>query len=489
MLALKEMETARQKRIFSSTTDHKVKFAQYLTPVEIARHMAKTTAEFWKSTDHATILDAGAGLGVLSCCLAGELLNQHHKLTVNLDAYELDKTILSDLDSAYRGLFLEGRFFFNIYNKDFITGNCFDIMCNLEKQYDIVIMNPPYKKINSDSAYRKSLHDIGIETVNTYSAFIAVAIKLLADDGVLTAIVPRSFCNGLYFLPFRKFLLANTSILQIHSFETRDNAFRDEKVLQENVIITLKKTTTQNEKVIVSFSKDKKFSEYYEISMPFTRIVDHNDRQLYISLPNTNDKSKTFTLACCHSDLCFDVSTGSIVDFRMKDKLVFDNHTRGIPLLYAVHTRNQKITWPVTSKKPNSILLDEDEITKNAFRKGYYILVKRFSAKEEKRRICATLITPDSLTADFFAVENHLNIIHYKHGSLKKDFAVGLTAFLNTEYCDTQFRAFSGHTQVNATDLRNMKYPSAEILVKFGKMTLKKNLDEYDDVLQELLNV
>jgi adenine-specific DNA-methyltransferase len=93
------------------------------------------------------------------------------------------------------------------------------------------------------------------------------------------------------------------------------------------------------------------------------------------------------------------------------------------------------------------------------------------------------------LPADCFTVENHLNIIHHKHGSLNKDFALGLTAYLNSGYCDTQFRAFSGHTQVNATDLRNMKYPSAEILVKLGKKTLKKKIDEYDDVLQELLNV
>jgi len=102
-------------------------------------------------------------------------------------------------------------------------------------------MNPPYKKIHSESTYRHSLRDLGIETINTYSAFMALAIKLLAYNGILTAIVPRSFCNGLYFLPFRKFILENTAILHIHSFESRDNAFRDENVLQENIIIVLKK--------------------------------------------------------------------------------------------------------------------------------------------------------------------------------------------------------------------------------------------------------
>jgi adenine-specific DNA-methyltransferase len=487
MVVFKELEKARKKRILSSSTTHKERFAQYLTPVEIAQYMAQTTARFWQQADHASILDAGAGLGILSSCLAKELLEHYTKLSINLDAYEIDETILPELNIAYRRL-LDGRFFFTIHNKDFITRNCFDIVWQLQKKYDLIIMNPPYKKISSNSEYRMSLRDIGVETVNTYSAFIAVAIKMLADDGILTAIVPRSFCNGLYFLPFRKFLLANTSILQIHSFEARDNAFHDENVLQENVIITLKRTTQKNDTVIISYSKDKQFSGYTESVFPFNSIVDVNDSQAFISIPNIKSPTKTFSLICSHTDLMFDVSTGPIVDFRMKEKLIFDNPIQGIPILYAMHIRNQKITWPVVSKKPNSILLDEMEIQKNAFKTGYYILVKRFSSKEEKRRICATLITPDSLEADYFTVENHINIIHYKHGSLDKNVALGLTAYLNTEYCDNQFRIFSGHTQVNATDLRNMKYPSQEVLVKLGKLVREKSLDEYDVVLQGLLN-
>jgi hypothetical protein len=37
---------------------------------------------------------------------------------------------------------------------------------------------------------------------------------------------------------------------------------------------------------------------------------------------------------------------------------------------------------------------------------------------------------------------------------------VGLARYLNSQTVDTYFRTFSGHTQVNATDLRNLFYPS-----------------------------
>jgi adenine-specific DNA-methyltransferase len=124
---------------------------------------------------------------------------------------------------------------------------------------------------------------------------------------------------------------------------------------------------------------------------------------------------------------------------------------------------------------------------KIAFPKGYYVLVKRFSSKEEKRRIYATLLTPDSLSSDYFTVENHLNILHYKRSGLNKEVALGLTAWLNTKYCDNLFRNFSGHTQVNATDLRNMKYPSQVLLIEFGWMVEDKKQEEYDQIFEKLV--
>jgi adenine-specific DNA-methyltransferase len=44
-----------------------------------------------------------------------------------------------------------------------------------------------------------------------------------------------------------------------------------------------------------------------------------------------------------------------------------------------------------------------------------------------------------------------------------------LAAFLNTTAVDDNFRRFNGHTQVNATDLRMMKYPSRPALIALGK--------------------
>ena len=47
--------------------------------------------------------------------------------------------------------------------------------------------------------------------------------------------------------------------------------------------------------------------------------------------------------------------------------------------------------------------------------------------------------------------------------------ARGLAAFLNSTLVDAYFRQFNGHTQVNATDLRNLRYPTRTELESLGQ--------------------
>jgi len=86
------------------------------------------------------------------------------------------------------------------------------------------------------------LRRLGIETGNLYSGFLAAALALLAPGGELVAITPRSFCNGPYFRPFREALLRSAQLRRLHIFESREQAFSDDEVLQENIILYAVKT-------------------------------------------------------------------------------------------------------------------------------------------------------------------------------------------------------------------------------------------------------
>jgi hypothetical protein len=120
-------------------------------------------------------------------------------------------------------------------------------------------------------------------------------------------------------------------------------------------------------------------------------------------------------------------------------------------------------------KRGNAIRFNADT-KKWLYPNGFYAVTRRFSAKEERRRIVASVVTPDSFPdAPMLGFENHLNVFHQgKHG-LPEYLAHGLAAYLNTTAVDENFRRFNGHTQVNATDLRLMKYPSRPVLIALGK--------------------
>jgi adenine-specific DNA-methyltransferase len=126
------------------------------------------------------------------------------------------------------------------------------------------------------------------------------------------------------------------------------------------------------------------------------------------------------------------------------------------------------IHWPkIGGRKPNAIL-DNDETRPWLVPSGVYLLVKRFTSKEERRRLVACILDPDEIKAERLGFENHLNYFHAGGHGLDRKLAIGLFAFLNSTVVDNYFRRFSGHTQVNATDLRKLKYPHRHVLQAMG---------------------
>lgn len=66
-------------------------------------------------------------------------------------------------------------------------------------------------------------------------------------------------------------------------------------------------------------------------------------------------------------------------------------------------------------------------------------------------------------------VENHLNYIHKDSYGLDENLIYGLNAYLNLEIVDKYIRRFSGHTQINASDINSLPMPNIETLKKLGK--------------------
>jgi hypothetical protein len=148
-----------------------------------------------------------------------------------------------------------------------------------------------------------------------------------------------------------------------------------------------------------------------------------------------------------------------------------------VPLLYPAHFNGGRVNWPLAGhKKPNAISRNADT-EKWLYPNGFYCVVRRFSSKEEKRRIVAGVAEPANfLPYSVLGFENHLNLFHMGKKGLPETLARGLAVFLNSSAVDENFRRFNGHTQVNATDLKLMKYPSHLALTALGDWA-KRQLD------------
>ena len=481
----------------------KAELGQFMTPASTATFMASLFPT--PKSNKIYLLDPGAGVGsltssFLSCTKEWDTVDE-----VRVDAYEVDKIMLQDLEKNIKSCKAKTEksnlhLVFKIFNEDFIFGASDQILSSesmgaLEDQkYTHCIMNPPYKKISSSSRHRKSLRSVGIKTVNLYSGFVALSLSLLKTNGYLVAIIPRSFCNGPYYKPFREYVLKYSALKHIHLFATRNKAFKEDNVLQENVIIMLQKSGEQGA-VTISTSTDDSFSDLINTTYPFRQIVNPNDKDFFIHIPLSEKIdfiSESKSICSSLSDIGIQVSTGPVVDFRLKEHLRKMPEKGSVPLLYPSHFSSIRTMWPLENgKKPNAIEYN-DKTKKWLFPNGSYTVVRRFSSKEQKRRIVASDVCPEQFKeTDFLGFENHLNVFHVDKKGISEALAKGLAVFLNSTAVDDNFRRFSGHTQVNATDLRMMKYPNRKILTRLGEWAKQQDyitIDMIDEQLERIEN-
>ena len=480
---LQQLDTAdsvRREVAPRTAQKHKAEFGQFMTPSSVARFMASLFPPSTLQT--CRLLDAGAGVGALSCAFLDRWVTGGFGFeSVEATAYEIDEKLRGHLAQHLAG--------YSRVTPRIIAGDYIELATAeglQDRGYTHAILNPPYKKINSQSDHRLALRTVGIETVNLYSAFVALAVGEAAPGGQIVAIIPRSFCNGPYYRPFRDFILERAAIRHMHLFESRNKAFRDDEVLQENIIIRLERGSQQGT-VTVTTSTDDSFSDLTTHEHPFDRIVFPDDPERFIHVPTTTEKSTIelspavrYSLA----DLGIKVSTGPVVDFRLKEQLRDMPEQGTVPLIYPGHLSITGTVWPVQGlKKPNAILRNA-ETEKWLYPNGFYCVVRRFSSKEEKRRVVASVVDPAAFgDHTVLGFENHMNLFHENKRGLPELLARGLAVFLNTTAVDESFRRFNGHTQVNATDLKLMKYPSREALTQLGQWA-----KQHSEITQEMID-
>ncbi len=465
---------------------------QYMTPAPIGRFMASL---FTETQGAMRVLDPGAGVGSLTAAVAERLCRSADKpRSVEFVCYEIDHALFGYLGNTLEEAKIDcGRAQvsarYSLLDDDFVLSrglgsrlDFFDAPRDDGPDFTHVILNPPYKKINSRSEHRVALRNAGIETSNLYTGFMFLSAQRLASGGEMVAIVPRSFCNGPYFKPFREQFFSMMSLRHIHVFENRDLAFKDDAVLQENIIIHAVKDSRPAD-ITITTSRGAAF-EFDPEHQVFTAedmtqrtvskesVISADDPDLFVRIA-ANELEQAIMDRMAHfkatlADIGVSVSTGPVVDFRLKNDLQAQPCKGAVPLLYSAHFQGGTLSWPKTMKKPNAIRMSDDSRKWLWANTGNFVVTRRFTSKEERRRIVASVYA-SHLPGELVGFENHLNVFHTCRAGLPRALAVGLGLYLNSSLVDRFFRQFNGHTQVNATDLRSLHYPDRATLERIGR--------------------
>ncbi len=452
------------------------------------------------------LLDPGAGIGTLTAAFCERIGKLRSPRTVTAHVFENDAQLIrllkQNLDNCKRVLSEAGHAFdYVLHAEDFILATSpglngqqlFD-ETGFRVECDGVIMNPPYFKLRKDSVHAKLMEKIVHGQPNIYAFFMALAARLLKQDGEIVAITPRSFCNGLYFRGFRHWYFDRVALDHIHIFESRTETFKHSNVLQESIITKVHRLGSPSSTIAVTTSFGADLTNGLQRSeIPAGDIVDSSSGDRVIRIPEGEDDRKimqfveSFPLRFAKTGLR--ISTGPVVLFRATEYLLADANDRtAVPLLHPHNVKPFAMRWPLARNgKHKAFKRCEDSLrlllpTKN------YVLIKRFSSKEEKRRLTAACFLKADFPFPYVGIENHVNYVYHAERDLTEDEVYGIAALFNSTLIDRYFRTISGNTQVNATEIRAMNFPELKVLSRIGKQ-VKRNTEEAESVVLKELGV
>jgi len=482
---------------------------QFFTSRQVSKYMASL---FKINQNEISLLDLGAGTGILTAAFCERLLNSNKIIRLTIDLYENDISLLPLLEKTLNLCKLKFKkneclLKYNIHQEDFVLNNGNKLKkTNLssskkEDLYDFIISNPPYFKISKNSLYSIKIKDSLLKQPNIYSLFMVIAANMLKPKGEMVFITPRSFCSGLYYKKFREWFLNNMQIKNIHIFKSRKDVFDKDKILQENIIIKAKKgkIQNQNKQLTMSVSKDKNLHDLICFKVKGTNTYYHRNGDTYIRIPSSLREVDILkmidTWPNTLKNLGLEVSTGPVVPFRTKEYLTRDMPKTDVsaPLLWMHHLKCMNLLWPLTKNNKNSTICICDKTKNILLPVKNYVLIKRFTSKEQKRRLYATVLLERNFPYKVIGIENHLNYIYKLEGYFSTYGVFGIAVLLNSTISDIFFRSLNGNTQVNAIDIRNLPLPEFKDIMRMGELFFNygSNSDQIkiDSIVSEVLKI
>ena len=465
--------------IMSMPKKERKKYGQFFTSKETARFMARLY-NFDEKKRKVCVLDAGAGSGILACSVIERLETIDFIQEIELTCYENDDNVLPLLkrNLEYCRENVKKKLVINVIEDNYILSQYLDFNRMIggsaePKKYDLVIGNPPYMKISKDAPEAIAMHEVCYGAPNLYFIFASMGLFNLCENGEMVYIIPRSWTSGAYFKRFREYFLKEGKLEHIHLFISRSKVFDKESVLQETIIIKVRKKAEEPESITITSSKSNvDFDEMTSLKVPYDLVVSGLNYYVYL----VTDENEVEVLKRLHKfdktlpEIGIKMKTGLTVDFRNREILRDEIEEGAIPLFYSQHIKQGKVQFPIHKEHEYLVTEQSGLIQDNK----NYLFVKRFTAKEESRRLqCGVYLAKEFPQYKKISTQNKINFLDGVLTEMSECLVYGLYVLFNSTLYDKYYRILNGSTQVNSTEINAMPVPDLESIKEMGRKMLK----------------
>lgn len=473
--------------LYSKLVDHSIRSerAMFFTPPQLAEHvidgLLDNGALIIEHKWHDPACGGSAFLVPLALRMKKELgkrklsaKEQLKHIERNLSGNDLDEELLELSNSLLRmalyPLIETSRYVpnFKLSNGDGLAQGR-----HATCKHDVVICNPPYRKLRSEEVerYRDGYDDIVEGQPNIYGLFVHQALRLCRAGGLVGLLTPTSFLSGRSFSKLRKRLISDASIIQFDMLGNRMSMFID--VLQETMISVLKAQRTpegaeRNAKVSV-LTGDGKFHSAGCCWLPSNGDPWPIPRTESDALLLRSAEEGKFSL----SDYGYIAKVGHLVPFR-DTRRRFRKYPKNridaktvVPLVWATdiapggefkHGRDPR-------NKQNEAFVEVKSLGGAGVISQAAVLMQRLTSSDQRSRLIAAP-APASWIQKYggFVCENHVIILAQREDSLVS--AETMARILNSRPVDRVFRSISSANNVGVSELNKLMLPNPKELLR-----------------------
>ncbi len=468
------------KLIREKSKSENIRLGRFFSKRDTAALMAKM---FRLRTDKSayTILDPGAGTGILSAALIERICREVPECKqIFITAYETDERFLPMLEDNLERIRKKARhdygvkLYITVYNENYIldsknhyTVNFFN---TVPDTFDLIICNPPEALLEKASDEAEEAGGVTQIKVNEAFLFAKMAMTHLEPGGQLVIMLPTTVATASGLTGLRRELAENLAIYGVHLFIGKQKNESRAVPLKKNLILAFEKGE-KPETITISTSTDDGSPEHTEVlpSLPYGFVVNEPDGSL--TLPKSEEDTKIVKYISSFpetlSSLGLKMSTGLILESRCAGLLLSEPTNGAVPLIRPACLTGGIVKHPLSGKYQYIAPVSHSLVQRNK----NMIFVKRVPAVGDERTLNASVYLAGSQpNYRYISTHNKINFIDTKKedAEIPTRLAFGLFCLLNSTVYDRYISIVSKSKQINSKEFRSLPLPPRNIIENMG---------------------